>query len=101
MLRIFIFFPPYAQDTQSNPGSVSFWMANASELLHFLKQDVDTAPASTPAQNSLAEVVQLAFNFLVDCMQAELVQAMPAFLNPNQDDGDEGIDQRPDSQKIF
>ena len=32
------------------------------------------------AQDSLAEAVQLAFSHLVDCLQEELANAMPAFL---------------------
>lgn len=57
-------------------------MANASELLHFVKHDrqLQGAPHIMEAQDSLAEAVQLAFSHLVDCLQEELANAMPAFL---------------------
>ena len=65
-----------------SPGALSFWMANASELLHFVKHDLQLQDAlhMTAAQDSLAEAVQVAFSYLVGCLQAELTNAMPAFL---------------------
>ena len=64
-------------------------MANASELLHFLKQDRDLQPHSEAAQEVLAEAVQAAFDNLVDCMQGELRNTMPAFLDENLNDLEE------------
>jgi len=72
-----------------NPGLLSFWMANASEMLNFFKRDSDVLPSCLPSQNLLAEAIQLAFNFLVDYMQAELGHMMPAFLNPKPDEADQ------------
>ena len=51
------------------PSSLAFWMANASELLHFLKADHDTAAYSKDGQQILAQSVQLAFRHLVHCIQ--------------------------------
>ncbi|XP_070568071.1 afadin-like isoform X2 [Ptychodera flava] len=64
-------------------GALSFWMANASEFLHFLKQDVDLCPVTLDAQDILAAAVQQAFRHLVLCMQQELETSMPAFLDPS------------------
>ena len=71
-----------SQESEDRPGALSFWMANASELLHFVKHDrqLQGAPHMMEAQDSLAEAVQLAFSHLVDCLQEELANAMPAFL---------------------
>lgn len=74
------------QDNQYNPGNVSFWLANSSELLHFLKQDRQLSPSTLSAQDLLADVVQLAFGFLVDCVEKELAQTMPVFLSTARDD---------------
>ena len=63
-------------------------MANASELLHFLKQDRHICGYSLHGQDILAEAVQVAFRSLVQCMQEELSSAMPLFLE-DRDDKDE------------
>ncbi len=49
------------QENGDQAGALSFWMANASELLHFLKQDVDISRFTVDAQDILAEAVQVAF----------------------------------------
>ena len=51
----------FLQENQGNAGALSFWMANASELLHFYKQDGDISRFSLDAQDVLAEAVQVAF----------------------------------------
>ena len=61
-------------------------MANASELLHFLKQDTDISRFSVDAQDILAEAVQVAFRYLISCIQLELRNTMPSFLIDNDDD---------------
>ena len=75
-------------------------MANASELLHFLKQDRHICGYSLNAQDILAEAVQVAFRSLVDCMQAELSTAMPLFLE-DRDDRDEEEGSTAHVSKIF
>ncbi len=65
-------------------------MANASELLHFFKQDIHVERYSHEVQDALAQSVQTAFNYLVDCMQRELHRVMPAFLDESMDDLQEG-----------
>jgi hypothetical protein len=61
-------------------------MANASELLHFLKRDRDLGSVTGTAQDLLAEAVQDAFSHFVSCMEAALDNAMRAFLDPSRDD---------------
>jgi len=73
----------FSQSNQSNPGALSFWLANASELLHFVKQDRDVSSGSIAAQNHLAEIIHLAFSLLTTCLQSELAHTMTAFLSPD------------------
>lgn len=60
-------------------------MANASELLHFLKQDRHVCAYTLDAQDLLAESVQLAFRSLVTCQQVELQSALPTILEDRDD----------------
>ena len=78
-------------------------MANASELLHFVKHDrqLQGAPHMLEAQDSLAEAVQLAFSHLVDCLQEELANAMPAFLEESLRDLDADDGKIPISYFIY
>ncbi|XP_067124139.1 afadin-like isoform X2 [Centruroides vittatus] len=77
------------QDRYRDAGSLAFWLANASELLHFLKQDRHLSAYTLDAQDMLAESVQLAFRSLVTCQQGELQTAMPAFLEDRDDVSEE------------
>ncbi|KAJ8314800.1 hypothetical protein KUTeg_006950 [Tegillarca granosa] len=81
------------QTSRDNPAALAFWMANASEILHFYKQDHDIHPFSQDAQEMLAESVQMAFHHLVRCLQYDLQRTMPAFLdeNDNVEDSDMGM----------
>eukprot|EP00112_Aurelia_sp_Birch-Aquarium-sp1_P000737 Seg1071.2 transcript_id=Seg1071.2/GoldUCD/mRNA.D3Y31 product=Afadin protein_id=Seg1071.2/GoldUCD/D3Y31 len=72
------------QENDTLAGSLGFWMANASEFLHFLKQDLELSPLTQNAQGILAQTVQHAFRLLVLAMEDELVLAMPAFLDPSE-----------------
>lgn len=71
------------QENKEDAVQLSFWMANASELLHFYKQDGDISRFSLDSQDILANAVQMAFRYLVNCMQTELHHTMLAFLNPS------------------
>ncbi|XP_032637005.2 afadin isoform X15 [Chelonoidis abingdonii] len=79
------------QKQKNIAGALAFWMANASELLNFIKQDRDLSRITLDAQDVLAHLVQMAFKYLVHCLQSELNNYMPAFL----DDPDENNPQRP------
>lgn len=72
------------QSNCDNPATLAFWMANASEVLHFFKQDHDIHPFSMDAQETLAESVQMAFHHLVRCLQYDLQRTMPAFLDESE-----------------
>jgi len=79
---------------QQNPGSshaptLSFWMANASELLHFLKSDRHITAFSLQAQDLLAEAVHIAFKQLVGALQAELEMKLPSLLTDHDSDGEQ------------
>lgn len=60
-------------------------MANSSELLHFLKQDVHISPQLNESQQVLAQSVQMAFRHLVQCVEQELRTLMSAFLDMTED----------------
>ncbi|XP_040821148.1 afadin isoform X4 [Ochotona curzoniae] len=79
------------QKQKNIAGALAFWMANASELLNFVKQDRDLSRVTLDAQDVLAHLVQMAFKYLVHCLQSELSSFMPAFL----DDPEEKSLQRP------
>lgn len=69
------------QKQKNIAGALAFWMANASELLNFVKQDRDLNRVTLDAQDILAHLVQMAFKYLVHCLQADLNNYMPAFLD--------------------
>ena len=123
-----------SQKQKNIAGALAFWMANASELLNFIKQDRDLSRITLDAQDILAHLVQMAFKsvcvyvcvpcqtddglellhclivmsvvfnklrcvvfrYLVHCLQADLNNYMPAFL----DDPEEHNPQRPKIGKI-
>lgn len=93
-------------------GGLAFWMANASELLHFYRQDMDLDPLTQTAQAILAQSIQesfayvscvsyltsfclkliissvisyiILFRLLVNAMEDELAMALPAFLDQSE-----------------
>ena len=80
-----------------------YWLANASELLYFLKQDVHLATASYDAQELLADCVQITFKYLVNIMQQQLDFVLVAFFDPSdhvEDLEGQGDESRP-SQALF
>lgn len=57
-----LFLPSFCLQKQKNiAGALAFWMANASELLNFIKQDRDLSRITVDAQDVLAHLVQMAF----------------------------------------
>ncbi|XP_060061139.1 afadin isoform X5 [Erinaceus europaeus] len=85
------------QKQKNIAGALAFWMANASELLNFIKQDRDLSRTTLDAQDVLAHLVQMAFKYLVHCLQSELNNYMPAFL----DDPEENSLQRPKIEDVL
>ncbi|XP_068199334.1 afadin isoform X8 [Antennarius striatus] len=89
---------PEGDQKQKNiAGALAFWMANASELLNFIKQDRDLNRITLDAQDILAHLVQMAFKYLVHCLQADLNNYMPAFL----DDPEEHNPKRPKIEDVL
>ncbi|XP_037099937.1 afadin isoform X9 [Syngnathus acus] len=89
---------PEGDQKQKNiAGALAFWMANASELLNFVKQDRDLSRVTLDAQDVLAHLVQMAFKYLVHCLQADLNNYMAAFL----DDPEEHNPQRPKIEDVL
>ncbi|XP_044753064.1 afadin isoform X2 [Coccinella septempunctata] len=74
------------QDRSTEITSQAFWLANASELLHFLKSDRHVSAFSIQAQDTLADAVQLAFKNLVACLTDELNGALSFFVTMSGDD---------------
>jgi len=79
---------------QQNPGAchaptLSFWMANASELLHFLKSDRHITAFSLQAQDLLADAVHFAFKQLVEALQSELRLVLPSLLSEQDQEGEQ------------
>lgn len=71
---------------QRDSLTLAFWMANSSELLHFLKSDRHITAFSLRAQDVLAETVHNAFKFLVALFQEELEMSMQSILSETEDD---------------
>ncbi|XP_061125840.1 afadin isoform X8 [Syngnathus typhle] len=89
---------PEGDQKQKNiAGALAFWMANASELLNFIKQDRDLSRVTLDAQDVLAHLVQMAFKYLVHCLQGDLNNYMAAFL----DDPEEHNPQRPKIEDVL
>ncbi|XP_041108495.1 afadin isoform X9 [Polyodon spathula] len=89
---------PEGDQKQKNiAGALAFWMANASELLNFIKQDKDLTRVTLDAQDVLAHLVQMAFKYLVHCLQSDLNNYMPAFL----EDPEEQNPQRPKIEDVL
>ncbi|XP_072396641.1 afadin isoform X2 [Diabrotica undecimpunctata] len=74
------------QDRSTESTSQAFWLANASELLHFLKSDRHVSAFSLQAQDTLADAVQLAFKNLVACLTDELNSALTYLMSVTGDD---------------
>lgn len=73
------------QENHQDQRFLSFWMANSSEFLHFLKSDRHISAFSVQAQEVLGEGVQTAFSHLINCIRIELSQTLNQFLSDNID----------------
>lgn len=74
------------QDRSTESVSQAFWLANASELLHFLKSDRHVSAFSLQAQDTLADSVQLSFRNLVACLTDELNSVISTLMSDVADD---------------
>jgi len=75
----------------SDPSRLAFWLANSSELLHFLKQDCHLSAFTVDGQESLAESVQIAFKKLVICLEIDLDNSMINLLSENEQEASTAI----------
>ena len=77
---------------KQDAAKLAFWMANSSELLHFLKSDRHITSFSLQAQDILAETVHLAFKQLVLVLRNDLKLTMPQMLlNADEEDTGQAI----------
>lgn len=84
-------FINHFQENNNMAGHLAFWMANSSEFLHFLKQDMELSSMTEESQKILAHTTQQAFRSLVQCIKAELQGCLAAFLDPSDEsDFEEG-----------
>ncbi|XP_043119430.1 afadin [Puntigrus tetrazona] len=60
--------------------ALAFWMANASELLSFIRRDRDLCLITLQAQNALTQLVQKTFRYLSHRLQVDLESQLPAFF---------------------
>ena len=79
------------QERYADPPSLAFWMANASELLHFLKSDRHICAFSLDGQDLLAEAVQSAFRNASVCLTGELLQSLPPMLQEKEESPDDEV----------
>ena len=86
LLRVAHIMMQSVQERNTDANYLAFWMANSSELLHFLKSDRQIGAFSLDAQDVLADVVQLAFRHLVTTIQAELANLIGIFLLERDED---------------
>ncbi|XP_055361973.1 afadin [Betta splendens] len=75
------------QKQRTIAGALAFWMANASELLNFLKNDKDLGPLTQPSQLELSHLVHQAYSYLQQCLQGELMKHLPTFLSDPEQHG--------------
>jgi len=64
----------------ANPACLAFWLANSSELLHFLSADRHVAPHCQAAQAGLERALRAAFRQLVACLEEEVRQGTVELL---------------------
>ncbi|XP_061430653.1 afadin isoform X6 [Lethenteron reissneri] len=80
----------HEQEQSGMASALAFWMANASELLNFLKQDSELGRVTADGQDVLASGVHTAFRHLVHCLQSDLNKCMPAFLEDPEEPSAQG-----------
>ena len=68
----------------SDPSRLAFWLANSSELLHFIKQDQHVRAWTVDGQELLAESVQIAFKKLVTCLEVDLESSIVNVLSESE-----------------
>jgi afadin len=70
------------EECQDHVGYLSYWLANTSELVHFLKQDRDLSKISSDIQFRLIQHIHQSFSYLINLLQNELDKHLIVFINP-------------------
>uniref|UniRef100_A0A1I8G5J4 Dilute domain-containing protein n=1 Tax=Macrostomum lignano TaxID=282301 RepID=A0A1I8G5J4_9PLAT len=86
LLRVADSLSAAVADSQTEPQSLVFWLANASEHLHFVKRDMNLSDLSPGTVEHVCDIiaaaVQSAFNMLLADLQDRLQADTPALLAP-------------------
>jgi afadin len=69
------------EECQKHVGYLSYWLANTSELVHFLKQDRELSQISTDIQFRLIKHLHQLFSYLLNLLQNELDKHLIVFIN--------------------
>ena len=69
------------EECQNHVGYLSYWLANTSELIHFLKQDRDLSKISSDIQFRLIKHLHQLVSYLVNLLQNELDKHLIVFIN--------------------
>ncbi|KAI4884600.1 hypothetical protein NFI96_034561, partial [Prochilodus magdalenae] len=65
--------------------ALTFWMANASEFLNFIRQDRELSTITLHSQTALAQLVQKAFTYLSRRLLADLESHLPTFVTDTEE----------------
>jgi afadin len=89
------------KENRTDVGALAFWLANTTELLHFLRQDYQLGLLSNDYDISLIHLTHLIYKYFVACMNKELQVFLPAFYDDStvadQDDPPAGYTSGPES----
>jgi afadin len=78
------------KDSKAVAGSLAFWLANSSELLHFLRRDYQLYMFAHEFENSLTVIVHMAYKHFSEYMTREIGMHLMSFFNETSSDCVEG-----------
>lgn len=81
--------PSPPQECRSDAGALAFWLANTTELLHFLRQDYQLGQLSNDYDIAYTHVIHLVYKYFVTCMIKELQVFLPAFYDDSNEADEE------------
>ena len=71
---------PQLSPANTHAPSLAFWLANSTELLHFLECDKHVKSYATEAQGLLSQAVRVSFHQLVRLLEQELGLVIPHMM---------------------
>ena len=77
------------QEARNTTSTLAFWMANTSELLHFLKQDPDVSLLAYEYETHLTNIVQSCFKYFFLCITRDLSNFIAAFFEDSEEADEE------------